>query len=57
MLIQTFEFHKYNFLFRNDDDFKGNVLSNGTFSKILAPGIRLGWIEAPERILELVAKW
>ncbi|XP_071158911.1 uncharacterized HTH-type transcriptional regulator YjiR-like isoform X1 [Mytilus edulis] len=41
---------------KNDDDFKGNVLSNGTFSKILAPGIRLGWIEAPERILELVAK-
>ncbi|KAL4222845.1 hypothetical protein ACF0H5_018885 [Mactra antiquata] len=37
---------------RSDPDFKGNVLSNCTFSKILAPGLRIGWIEAPPRVLD-----
>jgi DNA-binding transcriptional MocR family regulator len=36
----------------DDDDFQGNVISNGTFSKILAPGIRVGWMECPPRIVE-----
>lgn len=33
----------------NGSDFKGHVISNGTFSKTIAPGIRMGWIEAPPR--------
>ena len=31
---------------------RGNVLSMGTFSKIMAPGLRLGWIQAPDRLME-----
>ncbi|KAL8574965.1 hypothetical protein ACOMHN_064497 [Nucella lapillus] len=34
-----------------DPEYKGHVLSSGTFSKILAPGLRLGWVEGPEHIL------
>ena len=33
----------------------GVVLSLGTFSKILAPGLRLGWIQAGEELLEALA--
>jgi 2-aminoadipate transaminase len=33
----------------------GVVLSLGTFSKILAPGLRLGWIQADEELLEALA--
>lgn len=32
-------------------DFTGNVIYTGTFSKILAPGFRIGWIVAPERVV------
>lgn len=31
---------------------RGNVISMGTFSKIMAPGLRLGWIQAPKHLME-----
>ena len=34
----------------------GRVLSLGTFSKILAPGLRLGWIQAELGLLQRLAK-
>lgn len=35
-----------------DENYKGgNIISNGSFSKILAPGFRVGWLEAPQRIV------
>lgn len=32
---------------------RGNVLSMGTFSKIMAPSLRLGWIQAPDHLMKI----
>jgi 2-aminoadipate transaminase len=37
---------------REVDGFTGNVLYLGTLSKTLAPGLRVGWIVAPEEVIQ-----
>jgi 2-aminoadipate transaminase len=36
---------------RGDDPYSGNVIYLSTFSKILAPGLRLGWVVAPAEVI------
>jgi len=39
----------------DDDSDDSRVVSLGSFSKILAPGVRLGWIEASPRVIRTLA--
>ena len=38
------------------DYYRGNVIYLSTFSKILAPGIRLGWVVAPPEVIRKLAQ-
>ena len=40
----------------DSQDAEGRLLSLGSFSKILAPGLRLGWIQAPPTLLRPLAE-
>ena len=35
-------------------DYSGNAVSNGSFSKIFGPGMRLGWMEAPSKVRDII---
>jgi 2-aminoadipate transaminase len=40
------------FRFECDHCYRGNVIYLSTFSKILAPGLRLGWVIAPPEVIQ-----
>lgn len=45
----------FNYDSPTDPEFSGgNVISNGSFSKILSPAIRVGWIECGPRIAKIL---
>jgi 4-hydroxy-tetrahydrodipicolinate reductase len=41
-------------MYHFDDPENGNIMSFGSFSKIAAPALRLGWIHAPKRLLKVI---
>jgi 2-aminoadipate transaminase len=39
----------------NGQGLQGNVIYNGSFSKILGPGLRVGWLAAPSQVIRRLA--
>jgi len=39
----------------NGRELRGNVIYNGSFSKILGPGLRVGWLAAPSNVIQRLA--
>jgi 2-aminoadipate transaminase len=53
LVVLDAEYQENNMPDCNDQGlYKGNIIYLGTFSKTLAPGLRLGWILAPEIVLQ-----
>nr|XP_039248925.1 uncharacterized protein YER152C-like isoform X1 [Styela clava] len=40
---------------KSDPDYKGNVVSASSFSKLVAPGLRLGWFEMSKKMYQTFA--
>lgn len=38
------------------DTGSGNIISNGSFAKIIGPGVRVGWLEVPPRLKPILEK-
>ncbi|XP_033643456.1 uncharacterized protein YER152C-like isoform X1 [Asterias rubens] len=41
---------------KDDPGYKANVVSCGSFSKFMCPGVRLGWFETAPRIIDMMRK-
>ena len=54
LLVCNAHVSMYSVLFRKDQTYTGNIISNASFSKVFAPGLRLGWLEAPARVRDII---